>query len=78
MEPIKKFLKRKDIELSLRRYSITVARENSTSGGALSAQPMATAIAAPLMAEAYPPTSTRKDRDSCCPTVLMMAGAQDK
>ncbi len=30
----------------------TVARENSTMGGAFNAQPMATAMAAPLMAEA--------------------------
>ena len=33
---------------------------------------MATAIAAPLMAEAYPPTVTRKGRPSWVPRVLRM------
>ena len=33
---------------------------------------MATAIAAPLMAEAYPPTSMRNSIPSCWPSVLTM------
>ena len=48
----------------------TVARENSTSGGHLSAQPMATAIAGPLIALAYPPTVVNISHPVCEPIVL--------
>ena len=41
-------------------------------GGAFSAQPMATAMAAPLMAEAYTPTSTRNCIPICSPRVFTM------
>ena len=50
----------------------TAVSENSTSGGHLSAQPMAIAIAGPLIALAYPPTVENISTPVCEPSVLSM------
>ena len=50
----------------------TVTRLNSTRLGAWRAQPMAQAMAGPLMAEAYPPMVISISTPSCWPRVFRM------
>ena len=47
----------------------TAASENRTSGGACKASPIATAIAAPVAAFAYPPIVTSSSIPACSPSV---------
>ena len=50
----------------------TATSENRTSGGQWRAYPMATAIAGPVAALAYPPIVTNRAMPSCSPSVAMI------